>query len=175
MKRNNPLLGILLIACLLSYILYAGENDCLFSVSVKYNQTATFGGGNVMLAGEYLNEIRYQPGTATDGKEIDCYYSASGTVSSATPISIDLRSLTSFQGTALSINTVKIFALKNNGSVASISVGGVWLATETIEPYGSVIISSPLAGKTVSSGSSDIIISTASSSTYEIFIAGIKN
>lgn len=171
--RKNILFGISFF--LLFIIALFADTDALFSVSTKYNQSAVFGGGIVKLSGEYLNQVQYNSGSGTDSKQIDFCYSASGTVTSATPVLIDMASLTDFRGESLSINSTKIWALKNTSSVASLSAGGTWLATQTIEMYGSLIFSSPLAGRSISSTTSQVYLSTPSSATYEIFIAGLKN
>lgn len=174
MKKNlitACFLSLILVVCILA----ADETTSLFNVSIKYNQTADFGGGSIKLTGDFLNQIQYQNGTSTVGKELDFVYSATGTVSSLTPVIIDLTGLTNFRGVALSANKIKTFAVKNTDTVYGLSIGGSWIATESIEQYGLLLKSSPIAGLTVASGASSFIISAATSSNYEIFIAGIKN
>lgn len=164
-------LSLILVVCILA----ADDTTSLFNVSIKYNQASDFGAGSIKLTGDFLNQIQYQNGTSTTGKEIDFVYSATGTVSSITPVTIDLAGLTNFRGTSLTAAKVKTFAVKNTDTTHTLSIGGSWIATESIEQYGLLLKSSPIAGLTVASSASSFIISAATSSNYEIFIAGIKN
>ena len=177
---NNENMNRLFMALLAGFLIIsitcvADSLSVFFNFSEKYNQTSVFGGGTTKLVGEFSNQVQYESGTATDAKEVDTIYVATGTIPSAATLTVDLRSLADFKGTAFSFSKIKTFCVRNSSTTASISFGGTWVATETITPLGLNVKTSPLAGLTVASGASVVNVSTPSNSEYELAIIGIKN
>ena len=164
---------ILIILLSFSVCLFAGGEKARLNFSTKYQQANSFGTGEITLSGEFLNQVQFE--TGTDTKQINAIYCATGTVSSASYDTINFQSLTDFVGSSLSFSKIKVFCIKNTTASATLSCGGTWLATETIELYGSIIKCYPDAGISVVATSSTIVLSATASTTYELFIAGIKN
>jgi len=174
MKKNSLKLAFLLSFTLCSLLFGSDTLTVFFSFSEKYDQRSTFGGGSSKLTGEFENKFIFYPGTATDSKEADILYTATGSIASISTATIDLESLTDYKGTAFKFEKIKSFALKNSSSTNTISFGGTWIATETIQPLGINLKTAPLAGLSVSSITNKIQISTPSTSEYELLIIGIK-
>lgn len=161
----------------LAITLCADSVSSFLNITAKYDSRATVGPGIARFVGEFGHQLNFVQGTGTGTETIDAVYAMSGTVTSSTTGIYDLHDLTDFRGASLSFRLVKIFGVRNISTADELTVGmDSWLKTTTLGLAGSLVNVSPLAGLTVATGTDIVTISTTATSTaYEIFIAGIKN
>jgi len=173
---------LFLLLATIGITLWGDSLSSLLSIGIYHELKRVSGNTITRDIGNFKVSIGFEDGTATDSLEASKVYSIRGEVSSASPLTYDLASISGQLGGTTTFSRVKCFGIKNLDLTDSLILGSgslPWkgdLATASVEtfgPNGGKVIWSPYEGLDASVTDRLIYLDSTDVASFDLLIVGI--